>query len=177
MDNNTDAADHREQLTTLENIAISEKLPRPLNPSEMPCPKCGKVFGSKNALQMHDMRVHSKKLGDGFRWKGKGVAVPVLTREQRLVKRRAYNRKWRMERGIKPRPSSYRGGNKGMKLSKWTPERRRKFIATMKAKNQSKPIELKPKAVTPVLQSVNFCPRCGCNVEVVRKAIEFADRV
>jgi predicted RNA-binding Zn-ribbon protein involved in translation (DUF1610 family) len=71
------------------------------------------------------------------------------------------------------------GGYPGMKMPKWSLARRRKFNATQRAKRNhtSETPKPAPRAVTPVLQSVNFCPRCGCNVEVVRKAIEFADRV
>jgi len=151
-----------------------------------PCPKCGKEFTKPMALQMHHLRVHTDKLGDGFKWK-KGIRfkgnrpVPEKTREEKLAEKRAYNRLYRERKGKTPHPELFKENkNKSGKGMPWSLARRRKFNATWrkKAMGKEEPAIQPVKAVKSApAASVTFCPRCGCNVEVVRKAIEFADRV
>jgi len=113
------------------------------------CPKCGKEFrgktanSAKNAVRMHDLRVHTPGGGRGFAWK----------------KQKA----------------------KTTKSLRWSPERRARFERTWRARRKAAKAKAKNKAQAnshnpPVATStIQFCPRCGCNVEVVRRAIEFAD--
>jgi hypothetical protein len=170
---------------SLTEILTSEEPPPPA--PVFPCPKCDREFTKPMALQMHNLRVHTDKLGDGFKWKSgiryKGnKAMPVQTEEERLAKKRAYNRKYRLRKGMTAKPERFAenkrkvGGYTGMPMPKWSAARRRKFNAKRKAMLNHK-LETPKPAPAPVAQSVTFCPRCGCNIEVVRKAIEFADRV
>lgn len=165
--------------------------------SVFPCPKCGKEFKSPPALRMHNIRAHGKG------WSTTGNLFKRQSEEERLAKKRAYNRKYRKSKGMGVRPASFKenqqkrkvGGYKGMSMPKWSLARRRKFNAKRAARAMEIPngkahlspakqraltlateARWKPKPVA-VVQSVTFCPRCGCNIEVVRKAIEFADRV
>jgi predicted RNA-binding Zn-ribbon protein involved in translation (DUF1610 family) len=139
------------------------------------CPKCGKLFKRGPSLRMHEIRKH----GRGWSTAGNFGGRTAMTREERLRKRRIYNRKWRLKRGMGVRPKAYRGGNKGMKLPKWSPSRLAKFRRTMRekemAKSPDKGFERHPEIIAP-RATVLCCPRCGLNIEVVRKAMEFADR-
>jgi hypothetical protein len=136
---------------------------------------------------MHTIRMHGRGWSTTQNFKGKLVrGKSVQTEEERLAKKRAYNRKYRLRKGMAVRPQSFIenrgtvkrkvGGYKGMVMPKWSLARRRKFNAKQKAALNHTLEPAKPKPA-PVMQSVTFCPRCGCNIEVVRKAIEFADRV
>jgi predicted RNA-binding Zn-ribbon protein involved in translation (DUF1610 family) len=138
------------------------------------CPKCGKLFKSGPSLRMHDIRKHGKGWSTAGNFNGRAA----MSREERLRKRRIYNRKWRLAKGMGVRPKAYRGGNKGMKLPKWSTGRLAKFRRTMKRKAMAADNPAPPAApATAVRATVLCCPRCGLNIEVVRKAMEFAERV
>lgn len=140
-----------------------------MEPDNIPCPKCDKSFKNAIALRMHDIRKHQNR--DWSTTQNFGMQ----SREQRLAKKRDYNRKWRLRRGMKVRPQSIKGGTKGMILPKWSPERLAKFRRTWRKRRQAEaalPATPKP---TPAPGSVTFCPRCGCNIKVVAAAIAFGD--
>lgn len=166
---NTENTD--EQRTTSENIAVADKLPF------FQCPKCPKSFTTPQGLSMHDLRVHSKKLGTGYKWKQRqshNWDTSVLEKE-RLARRRAYQRKLRARYKLQGRDS--RGYPvKTVDPRKWTTERLSKFQSTMRRKALEKknpqkrlqfvypiteavPTEQQPKSV------IRFCPHCGTNIE------------
>jgi hypothetical protein len=139
---------------------------------------------------MHTIRMHGRgwSTTQNFKGKRRGRAWNAgqgQTEEERLAKKRAYNRKYRLRKGMAVRPALFKenrekrkvGGYKGMSMPKWSLARRRKFNAKQKASLNHTLEPAKPKPAPVVQSSVTFCPRCGCNIEVVRKAIEFADRV
>ena len=164
-----------------------EPLAQPDTTPNHQCPKCQRVFTSEPALRMHHVRKHS---GRGWstaqNFQGKRTS---MSREERLAKRRIYNRKWRLRKGMGVRPQSLtenKGGNKGMKLPKWSQQRLEKFRATMKRRATMKE---KVKAFTDTRNNqepgnnpgvnnpgVTFCPRCGCNIRNVAAAIAFGDK-
>lgn len=122
-----------------------------------PCSKCDRAFVSKPALTMHINRVH------------KGIVrVPgqKQSEEERLAKKRAYNRKWRLRKGMKVRPASQKG-------PRWTPERRAKFDRTWAAKgklNRNHEVltlqeELNKEAIPDPRAFINCCPNCGYNLK------------
>ena len=137
------------------------------------CPKCDKLFKNEIALRMHDIRKHQNR-----GWSTTQNFGNSQSKEERLAKKRAYNRKWRLKHGMKVRPASLKGGNKGMKLPKWSPSRLAKFRRTMRQKSETRNQDTirtveKPTVANPGV--VTFCPRCGCNIQVVAAAIAFGD--
>jgi ssDNA-binding Zn-finger/Zn-ribbon topoisomerase 1 len=134
------------------------------------CPKCDKMFKNDIALRMHDIRKHQNR-----GWSTTQNFGNSQSKEEKLAKKRAYNRKWRLARGMKVRPASLKGGNKGMKLPKWSPSRLAKFRRTMRQKSETRDqvVVEKPTVANPGV--VTFCPRCGCNIKVVAAAIAFGD--
>ena len=142
---------HREEGFIPNEDAASEQ-------KGLTCPKCSKIFKNAVALRMHDIRKHQNRGWDTSHNFGK------QSREQMLAKKRKYNRKWRLSRGMKVRPASLKG-------PKWSPQRRKKF--------QSRNHEAQPQVVKPVLRNnpgVTFCPQCGCNIKIVAAAIAFGDK-
>lgn len=138
-----------------------------------PCPVkgCGRAFISKPALTMHNNRVHSKL-----------VRVPgqktKMSEEERLAKKRAYNRKWRIRKGMKVRPLAQKEPKQNGAV--WTPERRAKFDSTWRSKNKAKlkakldksnsrleaRLEQINKETLPdPRQFINCCPNCGYNLK------------
>jgi hypothetical protein len=144
-----DAADlFNEQHTTAESIAIAQKLPMASQ-----CPKCEKVFKNDTALRMHDIRKHQNRGWDTSHNFGK------QSRAQMLAKKREYNRKWRLARGMKVRPAALKETPRMPR----TPQQKHKTLAPIAA------------APTPTPGLVTYCPRCGCNIKVVAAAIAFGD--
>ncbi len=123
------------------------------------CPECERIFTSAPALRMHHVRKHSGRgwsTAENFRGKRTG-----MSREERLAKRRIYNRKWRLRKGMGVRPQSLtenKGGNKGMR---------------QKAANHVAPGNQDDRTNNP---GVMFCPRCGCNIKIVAAALSFGDK-
>ena len=182
------------EVPSLTEILTRESQPDESPPGDVsvfPCPKCGKEFKSGPAIRMHTIRMHGRGWSTTQNFKGKRRpawnAGQRQTEEERLAKKRAYNRKYRLRKGMAVRPQSFIenrgnvkrkvGGYKGMSMPKWSLARRRKFNAKQKAALNHSLEPAKPKPAPVVQSSVTFSPRCGCNIEVVRKAIEFADRV
>lgn len=164
----------------MEQQTLQAEFDTPLAQSQPPdqngtltvqCPKCHKAFKNDIALRMHDIRKHQNRGWSTTQNFG-------TSRELKLAKKRAYNRKWRLARGMKVRPASLKGGNKGMKLPKWSPSRLAKFRRTMRQKSETRNQDTvrtveKPTVANPGV--VTFCPRCGCNIKVVAAAIAFGD--
>ncbi len=122
------------------------------------CPKCGRGFRNEKGLAMHTVRKHS---GRGWDTSRNFRKQNTTTREQQLQQRRDYNRRLRaryyaegknsrgeqMPPGWKPRyryQPPRRGGNIGMKLAPWSPERRAKFNSTWRSKMQGKRKKIAP---------------------------------
>jgi hypothetical protein len=152
----------------------------------MPCPKCNKVFKNAVALRMHDIRKHQ-----GRDWsttanfhKGKKKA----NREFQKRIRRAYQKRLRARYKLQGRDSRgypKEGGNKGMTLPKWSPERLAKFKRTMrnKAKARARRIQIvypepgkvsaiatwTEKKSVDVIPPLKYCPNCGEHIEGWRK--------
>jgi predicted RNA-binding Zn-ribbon protein involved in translation (DUF1610 family) len=107
-----------------------------------PCPQCGKRFKPGASLRMHIVRIHGKGWDTGANFK-KGQKAK--SREEQLERKRIYqlglraryyaqgrnSRGEKMPKGWKPRP---RGGNAGLRLPPWTPQRMAKFRRTMREK-------------------------------------------
>lgn len=166
MNENTDQQD--EQRTTLENMAIAEKLPLPFQ-----CPQCEKIFKNPQALRMHKLRAHSKGWDTSSNFGRRGRQSK--TEEERLEHRRKYQKNLReryyregknsrgeqMPPGWKPRAN--------IPGVRWSPERRRKFQRTMRLL-KSKRIQIvypDPRETqqqpepTKNVRKMNFCPYCG----------------
>ncbi len=126
-----------------------------------PCSKCDRAFVSKPALTMHINRVHKKS-----------VRVPGQrqSEEERLAKKRAYNRKYRLRRGMKVRTASQKEPKQN---GVWTPERRAKFERTWRSKNKlrrnhellSLEDEVGRETIPDPRQFINCCPNCGYNLK------------
>jgi predicted RNA-binding Zn-ribbon protein involved in translation (DUF1610 family) len=140
------------------------------------CPKCGKEFKSKQALRMHDARVHTKKLGSGYKWKqGQGHNWDTsILEKQRLARRRAYQRKLRERYKLQGRDS--RGYLRRKPVGrKWTAERLMKFQNTMRRKNREKakriqivypdPRQQDEKEAAQIIPTLRYCPACGEHLE------------
>ena len=131
------------------------------------CPKCEKRFKNAIALRMHDIRKHQDR-----GWSTTQNFGKRQSREQVLAKKREYNRKWRLHHGMKVRPKALKG-------TPWSPERRRKYLKTMKQNSMRKVGATmfeaggKPPTTTPGL--VTFCPRCGTNIKMIAAAMAFGD--
>lgn len=149
-DNNTD-----QQRTTTENMAIAEKLPMPdITPFQ--CPKCPKSFLSKQGLNMHNMRVHTKVLGTGYNWKGKRKQSKDFPSNDLATRRRKYRetRDENLKMGLTAKGLRFKNKGawhrqmmmRGLPLHKpigtdprkWTPERTAKFKRTMKLRAMEK---------------------------------------
>jgi uncharacterized C2H2 Zn-finger protein len=159
-----------------------------------PCPKCGKMFKPGASLRMHIVRIHGKGWDTGANFKRGRKAK---SREEQLEKKRIYqlglraryyaqgrnSRGEKMPKGWKPRP---RGGNTGMSLPKWSPERMAKFKRTMREKaklrnRSNEAIQKRIQIVYPdpkygeriddkpeqeaVIPHLKFCPNCGEHLE------------
>jgi hypothetical protein len=169
----------------------------PLPTDGIPCPKCEKRFSNEIGLRMHDIRKHQPGRGWSTSRNFKGGKK---TKEAELAKKRLYNARMRarfyaegrnsrgelMPKGWKPKLN--RGGNKGMKLKGWSPERREKFNSTWrskqgkKAKKRFEPIvypdprqkALEQEAIQNTwpeqgnIPTLKFCPHCGENVAAWR---------
>lgn len=102
-----------------------------------PCPVkgCGRAFEKKSGLIMHNNRVHhGVVLVPGQKQKGPGWG-PTRTKqseEERLAKKRAYNRKYRRRKGMAVRPLAQKEPK--MNGAVWTPERRAKHASTWRSK-------------------------------------------
>jgi hypothetical protein len=114
------------------------------------CPKCDKSFKNAVALRMHDIRKHQNR-----GWSTTQNFGKRQSRAQVLAKKREYNRKWRLARGMKVRPAALKAG----KYLKLKPRERKIF----------------PNPAPPTPGLVTYCPRCGCNIKVVSAAIAFGD--
>jgi predicted RNA-binding Zn-ribbon protein involved in translation (DUF1610 family) len=159
------------------------------------CPKCGKGFKSSPALRMHTVRAHGKGWDTTANLKNRKG-----NKEEQLEHRRVYQRELRaryyregknskgelMPKGWKARP---RGGNSGMKLPKWSPERLAKFRRTMRKKAllRNKPTEriqivypdpreeqqkineaianTWPSEKDIIVPTLKYCPNCGEHLE------------
>jgi predicted RNA-binding Zn-ribbon protein involved in translation (DUF1610 family) len=135
-----------------------------------PCPyNCGEgPFPNKKSVNMHVARAHTKTILVPNQKKGR----TKMSKEEFLRKKREYNRKWRLARGMKVRP-------RALKEAKpigvpWTPERRAKFERTWKIKSRTKrKSEKKLEAANQYRNShveqtledpreyINHCPHCG----------------
>lgn len=118
-----------------------------------PCARCTKAFDSINAVRMHVARVHTKTLRvPGQKHK--------MTREEKLAKKRAYNRKWRLRKGMKVRPNALKDSPK-VSGAPWTPERRAKFNKTWAEKKSSNHQDAAPMTLEDPRDYINHCPKCG----------------
>lgn len=124
------------------------------------CSKPG-PYKNQKALNMHNARVHTKKIKAPFQGLSK--------EERRLAKRRAYQKKLRKRykaEGKDSRGYPLKGGRHKKKFgAPWTVERRKKFDATWAAKKNGKlPPPLKLEEQEDPRQFIRHCPNCGANL-------------
>jgi hypothetical protein len=151
-------------------------------PPENQCPTCMKTFDSPQALRMHVVRVHTEAGRKGATGRARS-----RSEEERLANRRDYQ--------MRLRQRYYKEGknSKGEQMPPgWKPLKRRKptrTVTTYKTSNAERDYARKwyhkkraakkaaaAEQTQAIPQGVTFCPRCGCNIAVVAKAIAFADR-
>lgn len=170
---------NEENTNTEQQLLINAEAPaQPAYP--FVCKKCGKGFGSMNAVRMHNMRVHSSAGQSGYKWK-------KMSKEQYLEHRRKKQQQLRASyyaRGLdsrgRPTPAGYQPPRR--RGTPWTPQRRAKFDSTWKKKRQNKPIRgnkqiryvypepdsplelLAEKITSNNARKINHCPYCGENI-------------
>ena len=124
-----------------------------------------------------------RKLSEGMRksWarrKGKKSSAP-MSREEALAARRLYYRKLAAEnraKGLNAHgdPLKSKNGGRPSFLDAGADKRAAQAARARMYYHRAK--ERKAKAATADSTGVVFCPRCGCNVEAVRLAIQFANQ-
>ncbi len=122
------------------------------------CDKCNRSFDKKAGLLMHDSRVHTKKLGTGYRWKTR------LTQAERLQRRREYGRKWRLAKGMTPRVQSWIESNPKIKKAVKEKAQKRPRIQYVYP-HPEEPLVPVPDNIAALMTSkvskLKCCPNCG----------------
>jgi predicted RNA-binding Zn-ribbon protein involved in translation (DUF1610 family) len=160
------------------------------------CPQCGKLFKPGAALRMHIVRVHGKGWDTSANFKRKRNTSLTPREQKRIYQKKLRERYYRegrnssgklMPKGWKPK---FRGGNAGLKLPPWTPERLAKFKRTMrkKAKERIQIVYPSPRAqqekmkedekirqaiastwpekeTEVIVPTLKYCPNCGEHLE------------
>lgn len=127
---------------------------------EFPCGQCDRAFTSRAALTMHINRVHRKNV------RVPGQKEDAVAREERLANKRAYNRRYRLRKGMKVRTASQK---EPKQKGGWSPERRARWAAKGKLNRNHETLtlheELNKEALPDPRVFINCCPNCGYNLK------------